>query len=215
MKFLITILLSLPFCAKAQTLIKGTITHAFNANAEGKPDAGSKVYLLKYEGEVITIFESINSFLIAKNMRNLSSDVNRLVSIYKDSASAVKGQKKFEAKYIGYQNMIVKIKSDEVERVATLQAMGAETNVKYDLLDQRSVKAISQAKLRALDLRLLADATGDFTINNIAPGPYMLLYISSNRVGFTNTEGSGKIFVQKIDVKEGETIKVDNKFIPD
>ncbi len=215
MKFLITVLLSLPFCAKAQTLIKGTITHAFNANAAGKPDAGSKVYLLKYEGDVITIFESINNFLIAKNMRNLSSDVNRLVSIYKDSASAVKGQKKFEAKYIGYQNMIVKIKSDEVERVATLQAMGAETNVKYDLLDQRSVKAISQAKLRALDLRLIADAAGDFTINNIAPGPYMLLYISNNRVGFTNTEGSGKIFVQKIDVKEGETIKVDNKFIPD
>jgi hypothetical protein len=215
MKFLMVILLGLPICAKAQTLITGNITHTFNTNAEGKADAGSKIYLLKYEGDVVTLYTSITNFLAVKKMRNLNSDVNRLISIYKDSASEIKSQKKYEAKYIGYQNMIAKIKADEAERMATLQTMDAETNTKFDILDKRVSKELSQAKLKSFEFRVIADAEGSFSIKNKQAGQYIILFISSNRTGFSTTEASGKIFVKLLDVKDGETINVSNKFIPD
>jgi hypothetical protein len=215
MKFLITILLGLPICAKAQTLITGNITHGFNTNAEGKADAGSKIYLLKYEGDIVTLYTSITNFLAVKKMRNLNNDVNRLISIYKDSASEIKSQKKYEAKYIGYQNMIAKIKADEAERMATLQTMDAETNAKFDILDKRVAKELSQTKLKSFEFRVIADAEGSFSIKDKQAGQYIMLFISSNRTGFSTTEASGKIFVKQIDVKEGETVNVTNKFIPD
>jgi hypothetical protein len=214
-KFLIAIILCLPFYAKAQTLVTGTITNAFNTNAEGKADAGAKIYLLKYEGDVINLYTTITTFLNAKNLRTLNSDVSRLISLYKDSASEIKRQKKYEAKYIGYQNIIAKIKSDETDRLATLQTINAETNEKYDALDKTTAKAISQAKLKAFDMRLLTDAGGNFSIKNKPAGQYMILCISSGRTGFSTTEASGKIFVKLLDAKEGETVNVTNKFIPD
>ncbi len=215
MKFFMSILLCAPFYTKAQTLITGSITHAFNVNAEGKADAGSKIYLLKYEADVVTLYTSISNFLTAKKLRTLNSDVGRLISIYNDSASEIKRQKKYEAKYIGYQNMIAKIKLDETERLATLQTMGAETNPKFDILDKRTAKEISQAKLKAFNLKVIAGVDGNFSIKDKQAGQYMILIISSNRTGFSSSEASGKIFVKLLDVKDGETINVNNKFVPD
>ena len=214
-KFLITIVLCFPVFVKAQTSVNGIITHAFNANAEGKADAGAKIYLLKYEGDVIKLYESINIFLNAKKLRSLNADVSRLISIYNDSASVIKRQKKYEATYTGYQNTIAKIKSDEIDRIAILQTMNAETNEKYDALDKRTSKEISQAKLKSFESRVIADAEGKFSIKNKPSGSYMLLYISSNRTGFSTAEASGKIFVKLLDIKDGETVQVDNKFVPD
>jgi hypothetical protein len=214
-KFFIALILCLPFYTGAQTLVTGTITNAFNANAEGKADAGAKIYLLKYEGDVVNLYTTITTFLNAKNLRNLNSDVSRLISIYKDSANEIKRQKKYEAKYIGYQNMMAKIKSDEAERLRILQTINAESNEKYDALDKRTAKEISQAKLKAFDMRVIADAGGNFSIKNKLPGQYMVLCISSSRTGFSTTEASGKIFIKLLDVKEGETVNVGNKFVPD
>lgn len=214
MKFILSVFLCLPMCMKAQTVVTGTITHAFHANAEGKADAGSKVFVLKYEADVIPLYESVNNFLIAKNLRNLNSDVARQLGMYKDSASAVKGQRKFEEKYTGYLNMISKIKADETERLATLQKLGVENNAKYELLDKSTAKAISQAKAKGFDQKVIADANGIYS-KNIQAGKYMILMISSNRVGFANSEGNGKIYAKLIDAKEGETVNVSNKFIPD
>jgi hypothetical protein len=214
-KLLIAIILLFPICAKAQTIITGNITHAFNANTEGKADAGAKIYLLKYEGEVITLYTSITNFLTAKKLRSLNSDVTRLTNLYKDSASEIKTQRKYEARYIGYQNILAKIKADEAERMATLQTMDSETNAKFENLDKRTAKEISQAKLKAFELRVTAGADGNFSFKNKPAGQYIILFISSNRTGFSTTEASGKIFVKLLDVKEGETVNVTNKFIPD
>jgi hypothetical protein len=214
-KFLFLSCLCFPICVKAQTIVSGNITHAFNANAEGKPDAGAKIYLLKYEGDVIGLYQNITTFLNAKNLRTLNSDVGRLIAIYNDSASVIKRQKKYEAKYIGYQNTIAKIKSDEQERVGTLQTMNAETNEKYDALDKRTAKELSQMKLNSFEFRIIADTEGKFSIKNKPAGKYMILCISNNRTGFSTTEASGKIYVKQLDVKDGETVNVTNKFIPD
>ena len=214
MKFLITILFFLPYCLNAQTSITGAITNSFNANADGKADAGSKIFALKYEGDAIALYDAMNNFLTAKKLRALNSNVNRIITVYKDSASVVKNQRKYEEKYIGHQNMIAKIKADEAERIATLQKMGAETNPKYDLLDERSAKAISQVKLKAFDSRTVADAAGGFSLNTL-PGKYLVLLISNNRTGLSSSELSGKIFVQLTEVKEGEKVNVSNKFFPD
>jgi hypothetical protein len=214
-KFLITIFLLFPFFTKAQTSITGTITHAFNTNADGKPDAGTKIYLLKYEGEIVSLYTILSNFLNAKNLRNANNDVSRLISIYKDSADEIKRQKKYEAKYVGFQNAIAKIKSDEAERLAILQTMDAETNVKFDLFDKRTAKTLSQAKLNLFEFRQMADAQGNFSIKNKPAGKYMILFISSNRTGFSTTEASGKIFVQLLELKDGNNIHVSNKFVPD
>jgi hypothetical protein len=214
-KFLFSFILLFPFCTKAQTLVTGKITHAFNTNAEGKADAGSKIYLLKYEGDVVALYTSITNFLAVKKMRNLNNDVNRLISIYKDSASEIKSQKKYEAKYIGYQNMIAKIKADEAERMALLQSMDAETNAKFDILDKRAAKELSQTKLRSFESRVVADAEGNFSYKDKPSGKYIILFISNNRTGFSATEASGKIFVKEINIKDSETVHVDNTFVPD
>ncbi len=215
MKFLVTIVFCFPFFAKAQTSVSGIITHAFNSNAEGKPDAGAKIYLLKYEGDNINLYESIYTFLSAKKLRALNNDVSRLITLYSDSANVVKHQKRFEEKYTAFQNTIAKIKAEEANRLAILQKINAETNEKFDILDKKTAKDISQAKLKSLDMRIIADAGGNFSINNKSPAPYMILCISNNRTGFTTTEASGKVFVKLVDLKEGESVKVDYKFIPD
>lgn len=214
MKILVSVLLFLPFCLNAQTSIKGTIINSFNANAEGKADAGSKIFALKYEGDAIALYEAINNFLAAKKLRALNSNVGRLITVYKDSAAVIKNQRKYEEKYIGHQNMIAKIKAEEAERLAILQKMGAETNQKYDLLDERSAKAISQVKLKAFDSKAIADAAGLYSLNVIA-GKFLVLIISNNRTGLSSTELSGKIFVQLVEVKDGEKVNVSYKFFPD
>ncbi len=214
MKFLIAILLFSPCCLKAQTSITGTITNSFNAYAEGKADAGSKIYALKYEGDAIALYDVMNNFLTAKKLRALNSNVGRLITIYKDSAAVIKNQRKYEEKYVGHQNMIAKIKAEEAERITTLQAMAAETNSKFDLLDERSAKAVSQVKLKAFDSRTIADAAGVFSLNASA-GKYIVLLISNNRTGLSSTELSGKIFVQLVEVKEGEKVNITYKFFPD
>ena len=210
----IAFLLSVPFHTHAQTSITGVVTHSFNANAEGKPDAGSKIYALKYDGDAIGLYETVNNFLNAKKLRTLNSAVTRLVAIYKDSADVVKNKRKYEEKYLYYQDIIAKIKADETERLATLQQLGAETNVKFDLLDQQSSKAISKIKLKAFDSKSIADAAGTFSINVVA-GKYIVLIISNNRTGLSSTELSGKIFLQLVDTNDGEKTSVSNKFYPD
>ncbi len=214
-KFLYLGLFCFPLYLKAQSVVTGNITHAFNINAEGKPDGGAKIYLLKYEGDVISFYQNITTFLDAKNLRTLNSDVGRLIAIYNDSASVIKRQKKYEAKYIGYQNTIAKIKSDEQDRIGILQTMNAETNEKYGALDKRTAKELSQMKLKSFDFRVIVDAEGNFSIKNKPEGQYMILCISNNRTGFTTTEASGKIFVKQLDVKDGETVNINHKFIPD
>jgi hypothetical protein len=214
--FLIPIACCFCLCTHAQTtIVTGTITHAFNANAAGKADAGAKIYLLKYEADIVSLYTTINNFLTAKNLRNLNNDVSRLITLYKDSAGEIKSQKKYEAKYIGYQNTIAKIKTDEAERLTTLKNLDAETNQKFELLDKRTAKEISQAKLKASELKVNAGADGNFSIKDKPIGQYVILVISNNRTGFTTTEASGKVFVKILDVKEGEPINVTNKFIPD
>lgn len=214
MKILVSVLLFLPFCLNAQTSITGTIINSVNASAEGKADAGSKIFALKYEGDAIALYEAINNFLAAKKLRALNSNVGRLITVYKDSAAVIKNQRKYEEKYIGHQNMIAKIKAEEAERLAILQKMGAETNQKYDLLDERSAKAISQVKLKAFDSKAIADAAGLYSLNVIA-GKFLVLIISNNRTGLSSTELSGKIFVQLVEVKDGEKVNVSYKFFPD
>lgn len=214
MRILAIVFLCLPFCLHAQSVITGTVTHAFNANADGKPDAGSKVFVVKYEGDAIAIYETIDNFLAAKKYRSLNGDVSRLTTIYKDSAAVVKGKRQYEEKYTRLQNIIAQIKADADDRNVKLQQLGTETNAKFDLMDQRTAKALSQAKLKAADMRTIADAAGSFSIKT-EPGKYMLLIVSNSRTGLTSTEISGKIFAQLVEVKADEIIQVLNKFIPD
>ncbi len=211
---LIGLLFCLSISASAQTSIAGNITQSFNAGAAGKPDEGSKIFVLKYDGDAISLYETINNFLLAKKLRSINSSVPRLITLYKDSADVIKNKRKFEDKYVAYQNTIANIKADEAERLATLQTMGAETNNKFDLLDQRSSKAISQVKLKAFDSKTVAGTDGNFFMDTPA-GKYIVLMISNNRTGLSSSELSGKIFVQLVDVKDGEKATVDNKFYPD
>lgn len=211
--FIIT-LFCLPFSISAQTSITGNISHSFNAGAAGKPDESSKIFALKYEGDAIGLYETINNFLLAKKLKALNSAVPRLITLYKDSADVIKNKRKFEEKYAAFQNTIAKIKSEEAERIATLQTINAETNAKFDALDLQSAKAISQIKLKAFESKTVTGVDGNFSLNTAA-GKYIVLVISNNRTGLSSSELSGKIFVQLVEVKEGEKVTVNNKFYPD
>jgi len=208
------VLFCLPFCLYAQTSIVGTISQSFNANAAGKADEGAKIYVLKYEGDAIALYETVINFLDAKKLRTLNNAVPRLVNTYKDSADVVKNKRKYEEKYLYFQNIIAKVKADEADRLVILQKMQAETSPKYDLLDQRSSKAVSQIKLKAFNSKAIADATGNFSLNTIE-GKYIVLLISNNRNGLSSTELPGKILAQLVDLKEGEKVNISYKFFPD
>ena len=214
LKYLLFLFLNAPFLIMAQGTIAGNVKHAINANAEGKNDAGSKVFVLKYETDAVVIYETINNFLTAKKLRSLNSNVQRLITIYKDSAAVVKNQRKYDERYNYFQAAILKVKADETERVASLQLLSAETNFKFDKLDEQTAKALSQAKLKALDNRGITDESGNFSMT-LAAGQHILLIISNNKVGLSSTELGGKVFVQLVNVVEGETIQIFQKFIPD
>ena len=120
-------------------------------------------------------------------MRTLNNAVLGLIAIYKDSADVVKNKRKYEEKYMYYQNIITKIKFDETERLSKLKQLGAETNAKFDMLDERSSKAVSQIKLRAFNSNVIADANGNFFLN-ISPAQYLILVIYNNRTGLSSTK---------------------------
>lgn len=209
----IPLFVSLPYAGKAQT-VSGTATHAYNRNAPAQPDAGAKLYLFKYEGDAISIYESINNFLNAKNYRESNNDAGRMITVYKDSADVIKGRRKYEKEYAAFQQKIEEIRSASTDRTAKLQALNAETNVKFDAFDQQTARALSQSKLKAADMRAVADAAGKFTIT-ASPGKYAVMVISNNRTGFTTTEAPGEIFLMQTEIKEGETVNVNAHFIKD
>ena len=211
---LMLVLCCLTIGASAQTSIAGNITQSFSAGAAGKPDEGSKIFVLKYEGDAIALYETINNFLLAKKMKSLNSAVPRVITLYKDSADVIKNKRKFEEKYAAFQNTIAKIKSEEAERLAILQTMDADTNTKFDMLDQRTSKAISQIKLKAFDSKTVTSVDGNFSLNTAA-GKNIVLVISNNRTGLSSSELSGKIFVQLVDVNDGEKVTINYKFYPD
>ncbi|MFC4261848.1 hypothetical protein ACFOWM_03070 [Ferruginibacter yonginensis] len=206
--------LCMPFHLKAQTSINGTITHAPNANAVGLIDAGSKAYAIKYQGDAVALYEAMENFLLAKKYRKINSNIGRIITIYNDSAKVVKGKKQYEATYTRLQNTITQINVETNERNAKLQSLQAETNAKFEVFDQQTAKALSQLKLKAGDNRAIADATGNFTLK-VTPDKYIVLLISNNKNGLTTTEVSGKVFVQLVEVKEGETITINHKFFND
>ena len=213
MRLFIILFLSLPFIGNAQS-VRVTVTQSFKLNGLKQADAGAKVYLLKYEGDAIGQVEKINNFLSAKYYRLLNNDVGRLITILKDSASVIKGRRIYEKEYANFQNRIADIKSAAAERNQKLLVLNAETNAKFDALDQESAEAITQLKLKAGEMRSVADAAGYCNIPASA-GNYGVLIISNNRAGFSTSEVSGKIFLKQTELKEGEKMNVSTHFIPD
>lgn len=213
MKIFILLFLSFPFAVTAQS-ISGKVTHAYNGNAPAQPDAGTKVYLFKYEGEAIGIYERINNFLSAKSYRELNGDAGRQIKTYKDSADVIKGRRKYEKEYAAFQKKTGEIKAAAADRTAKLQALNAETNGKFEAFDLQSAKALSQAKLKAADMRSVADLAGNFNLKT-PPGKYGVMIISNNRTGFSTTEAPGEIFLTQAEIKEGETVNVNAHFIKD
>lgn len=210
---ILTLLLFLPFAVKAQS-VSGTVTHSFKSNATAQPDAGAKVYLFKYEGDAIGIYERINNFLNAKNYREGNGNAGRQITILKDSADVIKGRRKYEKEYAAFQKRIEEIKAASADRTAKLQVLNAETNVKFDAFDQQSARALSLAKLKAADMRTPADTTGNFNLK-ASPGNYAVMIVSNNRTGFSTTEAPGEIYLVQTEIKEGETVKVNAHFIKD
>lgn len=213
MKLFTLLFLLLPSIGNAQS-VSGTVSHSFKINGPKQADDGAKAYVFKYEGDAITQCEIINNFLTAKHHRILNNDVDRQITILKDSAGVIKGRRVYEKEYAGFQNKIADVKSAAAERNVKLQALNAETNAKFDALDQQSAKAIIHLKLKAGDMRYVADANGNFNIP-ASPGNYGVLLISNNRRGFSSSEVSGKIYIKQTELKEGENLNVSTLFIPD
>lgn len=214
MKKLIILLLCLPFIGKSQAYIAGTATYGMNANTAKIPDAGAKVFILAYREDAISMYETIHNFLTVKKYRILNEDVDRLIGIYKDSAALIKGKRAYAKEYAAFQDKIAGIKAAAAERNEKLQAMKAETNALFEAIDLQTAKTLSFAKLKAADLRSIADASGNYAVK-VSPGTYAVLIISENRTGLTSAEVGGKLSITLADVHEGESVKVNAHFFSD
>ncbi len=214
MKLLLIICLSLPVLVTAQTGITGSALYAFAENAPGKADPGTKVYVFRYEGAGMPVYDTINKFITAKIYRAMNANLGRTIAIYTDSASPFKGRRKYEKEYNAYQSRIAGAKADADARNMLLQGMGADTKQKFDSLDYRASKAVSKVRFQMGSMQTVADASGIYTVK-LTPGKYVILGMSNNKTGFTSSEVYGRLAMKQVEVKEGELQKTDLKFILD
>ena len=205
MKLILTLCFCIPVFAQAQSLTGKVISG-------NKPDAGSKVYVVKYDDGSRGMYDTLNNFMIAKSYRGLYADSIAAYTANKALVDKYEGKKRFADEYAAIKPMADREKALLDDATQKIQSTGAVTKELFESLDHRSSAILSKAKYYPGNITAVVDASGTYTAN-LPAGKYFVLIISNDRAGFTATEVAGKLFMQQFDIKEGETKNISTRFV--
>lgn len=195
------ILLLFPFYAFSQEAeLSGVVTYFFNHSQGNKPDIGAKVYLIDSSLNPTFDFQSFNNFMYGRFYRNIYFSYLENESTYKKIINENKNKK-------GYKefNEEGKIKAEKARKMADEQYVqmtyyGVETQEKFDSLDKKCLYTIYKIDQNNPQLKVV-NSTGSFSFK-LKSGTYYILVISGNRKNINMTESTGKIYCEKIVIKE-------------
>ena len=199
----IFILLLFPFYSFAQEVeLSGVVTYFFNHSQGNKPDIGAKIYLIDSVLNPSFDFQSLHNFMYGRFYRNIYFSYLENENVYKKIINENKNKK-------GYKefNEEGKIKAEKARKMADEQYAqminyGVETQEKFDSLDKKCLYAIYKIDQNNPQLKTV-NSTGSYSFK-LKPGTYYILVISGNRKNINMTESTGKIYCEKIIIKENE-----------
>ncbi len=204
MKLFFSVFLSIPLFVNAQS-VTGKILSG------NKPDAGSKVYIVKYEEGSKALYDTLNNFVTAKVYRGMYADSIDTYNANKALMAKYEGKSRFREEYAATKPVADREKAAIDDYMQKIQSTGAVTKELFDNLDHHAAAALSKAKYYPGNIITAVDASGSYTAS-VPAGQYFILIISNDRAGITSTEVSGKLFMQQFDIKDGETKTISNRF---
>ena len=205
MKLFLSLFICLPFCANAQSLTGKVISG-------NKPDAGSKVYVVKYDDDTHAMYDTLDHFVTAKVYRGMYADSIAAYNSNKAQVDKYEGKKRFADEYAAIKPVADREKAAIEDYMQKIQSTGAVTKELFEGLDHHASAVLSKAKYYPGNITAVVDASGTYTAN-VPAGKYFVLIISNDRAGVTSTEVSGKLFMQQFDIKEGETKTINARFV--
>ena len=205
MKLFLTLCFSLPFFVNAQSLTGKVISG-------NKPDAGSKVYVVKYNDDTRAIYDTLNNFMIAKVYRGMYADSIAAYTGNKALVDKYEGKKRFSDEYAAIKPVADREKAAIDDYMQKIQSTGAVTKELFESLDHHASAVLSKAKYYPGNITAVVDASGIYNAS-IPAGKYFVLIISNDRAGITATEVSGKLFLQQFEIKDGETKNINTRFV--
>ncbi len=208
---LLFILLFLPFFSIAQkTELNGVVTYFFNDYQGNKPDIGAKVYLIDSSSNPSFDFQAIYDFKYGSFYRYLYS---RYLEIEKVNENIIKeyGKKKLYKQIVDDS----KLKAEEARSKAKghyseMEKYGVENKEKFDSLDKKCTLMIYKMEQNNPIIKTV-NGIGSYNFN-ISPGVYYVLIISKNRVAINMTESTGRVYCEKLRIKENESKDISYNF---
>lgn len=207
----ILILLLFPFYSFAQEAeLSGVVTYFFNDYQGNKPDIGAKVYIIDSSANPNFDFQSLYNFRYGTFYRNLYFRYLEIAKVHEKTITDY-GKKKLYKEIV--ENS--RIKAEEAKSMAQshyrqMEKYGVETNEKYDSLDKRCSFIIYKIDKNNSQLKTV-NGVGSYSLK-IQPRVYYILLISENRKSLNMTESTGKIYCEKIRIKENESKDVSFNF---
>ncbi len=209
--FQILICITLPFYINAQNAeINGVVTYFFNTYQGNKPDIGAKVYLIDSSSNIDFDFEVLTNFRYGSLYRNLHFQYLEIKKV-NDNIITTYGKKKMYKQIVETS----KIKSEEASKLAAkyyieMERYQVETKEKFDSLDKKCMFMVYKMDQSKSILKTI-DGMGSYSAKLI-PGVYYVLIISQNRKDLNMTESTGRIYCEKIQLKDYESKNVSYNF---
>lgn len=205
------VFLLFPFFSIAQEAeLNGVVTYFFNDYQSNKPDIGAKVYLIDSSSNPNFDFQTLYNFRYGSFYRNLYS---RYLEIEKINENIIKeyGKKKLYKQIVDDS----KLKAEEARSksknyYSEMEKYGVETKEKYDSLDKKCVFMIYKID-QSNSLLKSVNGVGSYSFK-LKPGIYYVLMISKNRTSLNMTESTGKIYCEKLRIKENESKDISYNF---
>ncbi len=205
MKLILTFCLCIPVFVQAQSLTGKVISG-------NKPDAGSKVFVVKYDDDTRALYDTLDHFVTARTYRGMYADSIAAYNSNKKLVDKYEGKKRFADEYAAIKPVSDREKAAIDDYMQRIQSTGAVTKELFEGLDHHASAVLSKAKYYPGNITAAVDASGTYTAN-VPAGKYFVLIISNDRAGVTSTEVSGKLFMQQFDIKEGETKNINARFV--
>jgi hypothetical protein len=206
MKFLLFLCLCIPFTVHAQS---ATITGKVLSG--NRPDAGAKVYIIKYNDDTKSIYDTINNFLVAKLYRGLYADSIDNYNSNKKLADSYEGRKRFKDEYAAAKADADREKAQTDDYWSKVQSTGAVTKELFENLDRHTSSILSKAKFYPGNTTATVDDSGNYTAK-IGAGNYFVLIISKDRAGINSCEVNGKFFITRVTLTDNATQNIGTTF---
>jgi len=206
------ILFSLSNKILAQSKIKGTLTYFFNNYQGNKPDTGAEIFVvdsLKAPDFDYKIYYTFNTAITYRHIYNNSAfifnDTKEIVAKYEN-------KKKFKSYYDKNFELMKSNEKKMNESYAELVKIGAETEEKFNELDEKNYNNILKITLsNEHTINTIADGTGNYTFR-LEPGTYYVILQSKGRQGLSISESQGLLHYYKVRLVEDKIIDISKNF---